>query len=617
MVDIDTLVNCINVSRRDIGGAFLSAQEKIGIPVQDRKDFEAVVQTNDDKLAYRQAFKYSQQIPDMYNELVRVIYYRGYDNGTLHKLLEKKTKKKKSNLQGLHSASFGYLQASFMTLGQKGRGWAGKVLINNNAMGSGVLIGPNRFLTAWHAIASLFEVNEKAEIVPKNKPVKLEVMFDHYEDNINGTTQMLNPKKIKAADDWLEVYSPTYTGEYDTLPEDLTALRGYWDYAIIRLAEHLDAERTYAKLEPRAVIPDVGAPIVVYQYPDGVDLKIAIHEIADDNPPIPNVRFLHTANTAKGSSGGPCFDREFYLVGLHQGEWPKKIKKKTVNRGIAIRDIIYDIETKKNKNEALLGQHPEDYLAWYINRKTYDPIIGIDDLQYIVLSIPNEQGNIICIQGTPRSGKTYCVAALASLLQDAMHMKIVMPAEDISKMDCLSLARHICSMAGDSSIKFDDFETYNSTRPAWLKDEVAQKIIGVLESRRNNRKVWLAITSLNVHEIKDNNTNDLLLLLYDFVKQTPWLQFVLDGIEADLPAALSPCIVKYETKQKQLLDIKNYIVRFLKELNTIPEVAMVNAFSQFLFNEYSALLANNPEQAMATLNEKCKNFFLSFMKQIK
>jgi len=65
----------------------------------------------------------------------------------------------------------------------------------------------------------------------------------------------------------------------------------------------------------RSRIIHVHEPLLILQHPGGGPLKIALgtHENRKD------LWFEHTVTTQRGSSGSPCFDSGFELVGLHRG----------------------------------------------------------------------------------------------------------------------------------------------------------------------------------------------------------------------------------------------------------------------------------------------------------
>jgi hypothetical protein len=238
-------------------------------------------------------------------------------------------------------------------------------------------------------------------------------------------------------------------------------------------------------------------------------------------------------------------------------------------------------------------------------------VIGIDDFQFLILkNLQIGKGSILSIQGEKKSGKTYCISALFSLLCNGEHLKLWLPGDVISKMDCITLAKYICSAAGSELKQITSLDEYNSTTAAWLRDEVVPKVLTHLQEKRGNRQVWICISNLNVYDIEGKNAADFLLLLYDGVRQNNWLHFVLDGLRTDLPAHLTVEHQQYTARPKKPEDIRKYIQRFIQELNiknAPPE--MMDEFAQFIFEAYNDKLATNKEEAMSFLRDKCKGFF--------
>lgn len=627
MFSIDDVVKSLVVTREQFATVFLNAQYNILIPLENRQEFEAVTRASSDKEAFREALKFAKTVAGLYNELVNLIIKRRYDQGKLF-LKNIKDGKTGAELQAIVSEKKGYIDGETLAFGTiKAQDWTGKVIVNGKPRGSGVLIGRKRFLTAWHVLREMFDYNTapnpgESSFVPKKDGSSISVMFDDFQPK-RGIPKK-TPKVVQVAAVWLEVYSANHDDEFGSLPSPLTKLRGFWDYAIIHLAEALGDEREYARLEKRAVVPGEQENIFLFQYPEGYYQRTAIDEITALKTPdeaIPDIRFLHHSNADHGSSGGPCFDKEFDLFGIHQGTWPEKINGRITNRGVPIRNIIMDIDDKgkhQTQRPALLGTKPEEYLVWYTDKKTYNPIIGLDDFQFMILDeLTEQQGRLLSIQGTTGAGKTFCILTLFSLLNDTDNIKLLLPGETISKMEVVELAKYICSAAGVQKISFEDSASYNSTKAAWLKDEVAYKVIEALESKRDKRVVWLCITNLNIYDVKRTDTADFLLLLYEALLLRPWLKIVIDGLRLDVPGSLIPVFRSYTVTPKTQQDIENYISRFMTELKIKGDPQMNAAFASLLFMQYQQQLTSNPANALKFLSEQCKLFLSNFLTEIR
>ncbi|MEO6613649.1 MAG: serine protease [Chitinophagaceae bacterium] len=622
MLDTQIVADSFNASRTEFADLFMRSQYNIGIKFKERINFESTLNSGDARTAIKQALELAKATNGLYEEIIRLIRTSGMDDGALVPLLKgKKPKNKKSYLEGLPKKNSKYWQSVIFKKGYRRLKWTGKIIIDNVAQGSGILIGPRRFLTAWHVVKEMFDAqlkNNKIVYKPKDKPPVLQVEFDDFSDEENGIMKPQQSLRIDAAPDWLEVFSSCHADEYKGLPANLNELKDFQDYAVILLDAPADEERNYAEMDLRAIIPSVDDYIFVFQYAGGYELVIGYDTITTTTTPVPDVRFLHLSATDHGSSGAPCFDREMNLVGLHQGEWPINKGKKKCNRGIPLTYIIRDIQTKAAAAKSSpYGKHPEDYIIWYLDKDEYTPVIGIDNFQFQVLDLCRSgKGNMLLIKGDSKSGKTYCIKSLNALLNANDHCKIILPGEEISKMDVLPLAEFILDCIGDIETRFDTQEAYNSTKPAWLRDEMAQKVVSAISLKRNNRMVWLLLSDLNNYEFKNKDVEEFLLNIYANANQFNWLQVVLDGYTKDLPAAVAPDPKEYTTAKITQDNITTFMNRVIDELGLPPNNQMAIATANVLFTQYQNALKNNPDTALGLLNELFRTLLLSLTNQI-
>src|SRR5262249_6986170 len=147
------------------------------------------------------------------------------------------------------------------------------------------------------------------------------------------------------------------------------------------------------------------------------------------------------------------------------------------------------------------------------------PIVGCDPFQTIVWrSAIAGKPKIILVSGDySGSGKTFRLAVLSTMLPDAGHLKVLLPADQISKMPAARLAEVICQTAGAAPPAMVSLGDYNSTVTTWLKDEVVRKTVAALDGVRQGRLVWLLLSELNKNEIQGDQASPLLFLLYEQV----------------------------------------------------------------------------------------------------
>jgi hypothetical protein len=407
---------------------------------------------------------------------------------------------------------------------------------------------------------------------------------------------------VKAHANWLVCYSPCHLSELlSKLADPLKSLEGFYDYAIIRLSRPIGMVRRWVKPDPRIPVPQPSDRIVLFQHPEGIPLKIDYSTIVDPEQPdeaIPTLRFLHSVNTTGGSSGGPCFDKEFELVGIHQGEWPVKIAGQTINRGIPMVKIISHYKEKLNE---LPLPDPADCPVWYIKKDVYKAVIGCDEFQSQVWrSAITGAHRVITIGGFPKTGKSFLVELATAILPDADHLKIVLAAASIAQKPALGIARDICSLAGAEFPAITPLASYSSTSGAWLKDEVIPKLLEALESKRQNRTVWIALTDLNLYNIEGEHASDFLLLLYGQTMRKSWLRIILDGLRTQLPSTLTG-IYPHTTSMITEADIKMFMEKGLAELDVDAGQETAATSARFLHRNYRKKVAVNSPLALEEL----------------
>jgi hypothetical protein len=185
-------------------------------------------------------------------------------------------------------------------------------------------------------------------------PSDVEVVFDYKIMNVNGERTTLEGIKfgLAADDQWLIDHSTFSNADKSTLDSDLPAVHEL-DYGLVRLAQPVGSfaigetkrisgapvrgwiETDPGKMEHNAPIsPDDF--VFIFQHPKGgmdraQPLKLNFDRVRGINAN--NTRVTYKANTEKGSSGSPCFDRNWNLIALHHAGL------KDVNQGIPFTTI--------------------------------------------------------------------------------------------------------------------------------------------------------------------------------------------------------------------------------------------------------------------------------------
>ncbi len=614
MLAIDDIVASVRASRAEFGRLFEQAQ--VGTATVQRVAFEAVAASTPggDTESFTAALRYAQA-QGWLEPLVHAIVDEGREDGRIAQALMTEKAAGDATLQAMANVAAGFPQPEVIYRGYASvRHWTVKVLVDGAASGSGILIGSNLVLTAWHVVKSLF--------LPKpgggwdwdrTAAPRLQAEFDDFLAFVRpgGALGPNATARVKAHPQWCVIFSRCHDEELQSrLPNDLTQLEGQWDYVIFRLEKAPGQERRWASLDARAVVPRAQSPIVVFQHPAGQPMRIGQGDILkpDQNAAaaIPRLRFLHGANTVQGSSGGPCFDTGFMLFGFHQGEWADAGGNgHPMNRGIPLARVLEHI---KAEIQNLPLPDPSDISIWRLGpTEKLAPVIGCDAFQTIVWrsAIAGKPKIVIVLGDRDGCGKTFRLAVLSAMLPDAGHLKISLTADQISKMQAARLAEVICQTAGAAPPAIVPVAEYDSTTTTWLKDEVVRKTVAALDAVRNGRLVWLLLSELNKSEIQGEHASPFLFLLYEQVATLDWFRVVLDGMKGDVPATVKDVSERHRVPQIAAPDIATYLRRALADLQ-IPEDAGVEVSAQLTQSDFDDALAADPSTAMALLSRRAR-----------
>jgi hypothetical protein len=625
---IPKIVAALKSTRAEFDTMFLQAQIKAGVTALERKGFEAIV---DPSLADRDAFAVALQFAQAHQWLeilVDIIVDEGLEDGSItRELAEQAVSGGNAALQAMTNLASGFDQPDVIYRGiGDGMRWTGKILVDNQFRGTGILISPNLVLTAWHVVEPMFSPDPQGNLKPlPNAATRLQVEFDDFLAQMGRTLRPMTPLRVNAHQDWCIVFSPCHPDELgDGLPAQLSDLKGYWDYAIIRLDKAAGLMRRWAPLDARSVVPRPDESIVLFQHPAAQPLKVTQNFIASINPPapsaVPKLRFLHYANAVHGSSGGPCFDKSFMLFGFHQGQWKTAPTSATNNERITNRGVpvVRVLEHIKQEITELPTLDPAENPFWSLGAtKQYAPVLGTDDFQKVVWrSAVAGTPKVIVITGVKGSGKSFRVEVLSSMLSDGGHLKVTLKADSISKLSAPKLAELICLNAGVAAPPLTPLSEVDSTTSVWLKDEVVAKVMSALDAARNGRLVWFSITDLNKFEFEHEDASQLLLLLYEQTLAVEWLRVVLDGMQGDVQESLTDQKESYRATEILRGDIESYFKRFIAELDLPVGQLVVDAMSKLAFDDYQTNLTANPVTAMKNLYEDVRKTARAFLAQV-
>lgn len=480
--------------------------------------------------------------------------------------------------------------------------WTVKVMIDNAGKGTGVLVGPHLVLTAWHVVRGLFAQDAAGVWKPDAAAgSRLKVEFDDFVDLLTPGAGTGN-RQFGVHQDWCVVFSPCHQEELnDRLPADLAELSGFWDYAVIRLAGTPGHERQWAVLNRPGSVPEVRAGITVFQHPLGNPMRFTPGAIAKpengQEAAIPSARFLHIANSAGGSSGGPCFNQQFELFGLHQGEW----RQMEINRGVPLAQV------KQHMGE-LPMPGAQDSRLWKLG--DFSPVVGCDGFQDLVWrAAMGGSPRLILLFGDGGRGKSFRLKVLKAMLPDSGHMKVELRADVIAKKSGVEVAEAIAKAAGTVMPTITAVGDFDSTGNVWLRDELLAKLMTALEAKREGRMVWVMIEDLNKTDVSSKEASELLHFFYEQAKGTEWLRFVLDGMKGDPPLSVRPLMVRHKVQEAQKGEIGQYLRRAIASIpgKGLPAAEAFAWMEKLADRDFEEAMARDSGAAMAELPGRLQN----------
>jgi V8-like Glu-specific endopeptidase len=186
-------------------------------------------------------------------------------------------------------------------------------------MGTGFLVGPDTLLTNYHVVEAVIDGAHAAELV--------QFRFD-FKTRLDGTVSEGTPIGLATPSDravWLLGHARYAPGEKAGTPDAPPPNPDELDYALVRLARKIGDEPIAAGGTKRGWIevPQAqpalsGLPLLmILQHPNREPQKLAF----DTRPSIElkhdGLRVRYATNTEWGSSGSPCFDKNWALLALH------------------------------------------------------------------------------------------------------------------------------------------------------------------------------------------------------------------------------------------------------------------------------------------------------------
>ncbi len=229
--------------------------------------------------------------------------------------------------------------------------------------GTGFLVGPQAVLTNFHVMESVIGKNDGGTGVAR--PADVEILFD-YKHAVDGEKESAGTV-FHLAKNWLVDHSPFSPADLKASAKAGLPGLDQLDYALIRVAgkpgkqpaggdeaEQGAPPRGWIKLPDQVSADafDSRKPLLILQHPSHARLKLAVNMEAMIGPNANGTRIRYRTNTEEGSSGSPCFDANWTLIGLHHSGDTRV--RPTYNQGILIT-LIRERLSSNPATRKLLG----------------------------------------------------------------------------------------------------------------------------------------------------------------------------------------------------------------------------------------------------------------------
>ncbi|HEX8202613.1 MAG TPA: serine protease, partial [Isosphaeraceae bacterium] len=223
-------------------------------------------------------------------------------------------------------------------------------------MGTGFLVGPDALLTNYHVLETVIEGRHAAAAV------RFRFDYKTLPDGTPADGVLAALAAPEGRDGWLLGHGRYSAAAGAGTPDAAPPAADELDFALVRLDRALGAEPLGPDGTARgwvavpAVQPAiVGIPaLMILQHPARAPLKLAFDTRPQAELRHGGLRVRYLTNTEGGSSGSPCFDKDWTLVALHHYGDPAFSQPK-YNQGVPIGLIRDHLDGRGRA--ALGGRH--------------------------------------------------------------------------------------------------------------------------------------------------------------------------------------------------------------------------------------------------------------------
>ncbi|OXC73412.1 trypsin-like serine peptidase [Caballeronia sordidicola] len=464
------------------------------------------------------------------------------------------------------------------------------VEIDGNPEGTGVLVGPDQVLTAHHVVES--QLVQAASGAPgtctaaAGSAGRVKCRFDFaVRRGLGGRKQLFHGNYVSVADDWLGPHSPPHSDERagrapPDSPESHTL-----DYALITLDGSAGTQtngrgtvRGWSALAspPRPLEPFGSLRII--QHPSGAPVKSADGFVTAIGK---NARLRYYVSAANGSSGAPCWNKEFELVAIHNlGGLMAPVGME--NQGVPI-DLIIDHIRTHFAAYAIPAPYrdtaPDDAIVVANGTPITETFVGSDkpiwciSKDYPVLDRAPFQATIrqMCapggeqilrVNGSRYSGRSFSEKIAKRLLERLGHTVHSLSAVAVAGMKPERFVNDLCLSVGLDPVKAPEGVEF-STRPNVVQRHLLTDLLKHIKQVYSNngaapRLLWIIVDALDQATLVAE-TLELLIALVQRVGEAPGLRVVLIGYEPDLPPEVDALLAEEFVPPVSQSDVVSYL----------------------------------------------------------
>jgi hypothetical protein len=476
-----------------------------------------------------------------------------------------------------------------------------RVVVDGVVRGSGVLVDDLIVVTSAHVIEPLVTRDAAGTFsAVEGSLARLELHFPRGYHSRNVASP---------ARKWLLHYSPAATVErakpfnvYDV--DGISFPDGPWDVALIELARQMDHVRQ-GRGRVNAEPPEFRFQINVLHSPRAASrVQVSPGEYLGKLKDPDRLRLLHDAMTIPGSSGAPCFNADWEVVGIHQGGASDAAAERKVNRAIPAGAWLDRVEKAA----------PAAPIAWQavvpaIDGAPAQPVIGRRRLQQRIHAAGRADApaldRLFVIRGAKGRGKSFSIRLLQQLTGQG-DVVCALDLEGMAGFDETRFAETVIGTLGDAVRARE--QPHLSTREREVLNATLPDVVSRIASFVRDRQVWLAFDGYaTAGLIESAGIGQFVDGLIAELDRLPQLRVMLADWTRPIPPEYAPAISDLDQSDEwpRLDDLVDYVgLR-----NYPPGVPMPNDVRALM----SALLAGKAQGVLNQLGAKPPLFYADLL----